>query len=387
MNDSLTILGRFDLTVSLFFQRLLSGIFLPCMGFFIAAFLHVPLPVYLRVSQVIIGVVFAYSTLTLTMSPTWSILRNLCVAGQGVLCVVALVQHRHLAGSHALLRHLSPIAVVMAWLAMSGMLGLSWTSMIGFGYLEVDLFLLVLLAIVIGFSSDFAKRVAESQQAESRLRQELSTASRIQNESLDTLSGEANGWRWQVAYAPSQEVGGDFYQVIQLPAGGLLVLVGDVSGKGLAAALNVSEILGAFRALCAVESQPGRILAALNSLLRQRKHAGFVTACCLHLQHQQVTIANAGHLPPYLDGKEFAPPSSLPLGILTDAVYPEHTTAAQHVLLLTDGIPEARNSAGELFGFTRTLDALPGGAAPLVETASTWGQDDDMTVLELRYAG
>ena len=100
-------------------------------------------------------------------------------------------------------------------------------------------------------------------------------------------------------------------------------------------------------------------------------------------------IANAGHLPPYVDGNEAAVHGGLPLGITDAEQYDEaefELNPGQTLTLLSDGVVEARNAAGELFGFTRTAESAKGSARSLAEAAQSFGQEDDITVLTVALA-
>ncbi len=183
-------------------------------------------------------------------------------------------------------------------------------------------------------------------------------------------------------------MGGDFYQVRACQDRSLLIAVGDVSGKGLPAALSVSAIVGALRAL--PELAPGLLLAALNRGLSGNLQGGFVTCCALRVaQDGSVTLANAGHIPPYCNGREIELESGLPLGLLPGAEYSEtqlQLNPGDRLMLLSDGVVEARDSAGELFGFERTR-AISGQPADVIATAARqFGQEDDITVLTLSFA-
>jgi sigma-B regulation protein RsbU (phosphoserine phosphatase) len=98
-------------------------------------------------------------------------------------------------------------------------------------------------------------------------------------------------------------------------------------------------------------------------------------------------IANAGHLPPYLNSQEIALAGSLPLGVLPDINYEESRFflhPGDRVLLLSDGVVEARHANGELFGFDRVRTLSQESAVYLAEAAKSFGQQDDITVLTVR---
>ena len=161
-------------------------------------------------------------------------------------------------------------------------------------------------------------------------------------------------------YKPATELGGDFYQVIPLDTGGALVVVGDVSGKGLKAAMVVSLIVGTLRTLADFTQQPGEILQGLNRRLIGRTQGGFATCVAMRIESDgSAAIATAGHFSPMRDGKELPLEGALPLGIMPDARYEQIAFRMQEsetLTFYTDGIVEARNGQGELFGFDRVRE-------------------------------
>ena len=190
-------------------------------------------------------------------------------------------------------------------------------------------------------------------------------------------------------YKPATELGGDFYQVIPLDTGGALVVVGDVSGKGLKAAMVVSLIVGTLRTLVDFTQEPGEILQGLNRRLIGRTQGGFATCVAMRIEPDgSAAIATAGHFSPMRDGKELPLEGALPLGIMPEAKYDQIIFRVQEnetLTFYTDGIVEARNAQGELFGFDRVRELSRAGssAVQVAEEASAFGQDDDITVLTL----
>jgi serine phosphatase RsbU (regulator of sigma subunit) len=204
----------------------------------------------------------------------------------------------------------------------------------------------------------------------------------------------------EACYHPAAEVGGDFYQVLALPDGAYLLVIGDVSGKGLRAAMTGILVIGALRAVAARGLGPAEVLVALNEALLESNSDGFVTCLCLHLDPSgEVRIANAGHLAPYRNHPhgagltvaniELPVDFGFPLGIVPDAEYSETTlelAPGDTLTLLTDGVLEARNAEGELFGFERTAAISGTSADQIAKTAELFGQEDDITVLTLAFA-
>ena len=184
-------------------------------------------------------------------------------------------------------------------------------------------------------------------------------------------------------FHPMREVGGDFYLCRVLPGGRQRVLVGDVSGKGAAAAMSATLLLGA--AAARESDSPAVLLAQLNRVLHESRVGGFATCLCADLTAAgEITLANAGHLPPYCNNREIEISSSLPLGVTAAAQYTETTlrlAPGETLTLLSDGVVEARSDSGELFGFERAAQIINRSASAIAEAAQQWGQEDDITVL------
>jgi hypothetical protein len=194
-------------------------------------------------------------------------------------------------------------------------------------------------------------------------------------------------------YKPASEVGGDFFQVIPLAASeknpGALIILGDVSGKGLKAAMTVSLIVGTVRTLAQFTEEPAEILRGLNQRLMGRTEGGFTTCLVLRIHADgAATLANGGHLAPFRDTEELPVSGSLPLGISADANYDQidfRLGENERLMLYTDGIVEARNSRGDLFGFERVahLLAVRPSLQAVLDTACAFGQQDDITILSV----
>jgi serine phosphatase RsbU (regulator of sigma subunit) len=163
-------------------------------------------------------------------------------------------------------------------------------------------------------------------------------------------------------------------------------VVGDVSGKGLDAALLVAAVLGGL----AVEKQrsPAHLLEDLNKAVTGRTGGGFITACCARFfPDGRVEIANAGHISPYTDGRELQLENGLPLGISPHAGYSQtEIQTSGTVTFLSDGVLEARDAKGELLGFDRMAALTRKPAAEIADAAQHWGQEDDITVLTVARA-
>jgi hypothetical protein len=195
-----------------------------------------------------------------------------------------------------------------------------------------------------------------------RVGAELEAAQSMQQLLLSRSSVPTPGFDVDSVYLPASEVGGDFFLVSPDPHdGSLTALVGDVSGKGLQAAMRVSMILGMLRR--EDSRDPATILLGLNQGLHAQGGVGFTTACCVRLQaNGAFAVAIAGHISPYVDGAEWETAPSLPLGLAAETEY------------------EERN--GQLGGRGRMVLTLRPAQA-IAATAQAFGQDDDITVLSL----
>ncbi len=217
---------------------------------------------------------------------------------------------------------------------------------------------------------------------------ELQAASTVQQLLLQSTSRLTPGFHVESVYLPASEVGGDFFFVSSAPDGSLTAIVGDVSGKGLTAAMRVAMILGVLRR--ETSRDPANILFGLNNALIAQGQLGFTTACCIRIALSgEFTLANAGHIAPYLSGRELETPPALPLGLIAEQTYDlvsGRLALGERLVLLSDGVPEARSSAGELYGFERLSGLTGESAQDIATTAQRFGQEDDITVLTLAIA-
>jgi serine phosphatase RsbU (regulator of sigma subunit) len=153
--------------------------------------------------------------------------------------------------------------------------------------------------------------------------------------------------------------------------------------------MAVSLIVGMVRALAAVFPEPGRLLAEINDRLADRLHGAFATTIALRLDAQgNCAVASAGHLPPFINARELDLAGALPLGIAPGVFYAEskfHIEESDRLALYTDGLLEARNPSGDIYGFDRlrALFASNPTAEAAAQAAVQFGQDDDITVLSL----
>lgn len=220
------------------------------------------------------------------------------------------------------------------------------------------------------------------------MEREMQSAREVQQVLVPEALPSLEGYAISSAYQPYMEVGGDFFQIIPNPDGSALVALGDVSGKGLKAGMSVSMIVGVLRAE-AGKTSPAEMLASLNRALAGRMGGGFATGMIFRIDKDgTVTFANAGHLPPYLNGQEFPLDASLPLGLIAYSDYTEVKLQLQtgdQLAVYTDGVLEATSPSGELFGFERmkALFATRPTARQAVQAAIDFGPEDDITVLTI----
>jgi hypothetical protein len=224
---------------------------------------------------------------------------------------------------------------------------------------------------------------------QSRIELELKSAREVQQILVPEETPAIPGLSIASIYRPAEEVGGDFFQVIALDGGGALIALGDVSGKGLKAAMTVSLIVGSLRTLADFTQNPAGILQGLNRRLMGRTDGGFVTCLIALIEaNGATTMANAGHLAPFRDKEELPINGSLPLGLAPDAAYDELVFVlheGETLTFYTDGILEARNSTGELYGFERLAALVRSDPTveQMVEEARSFGQQDDITIFRV----
>jgi hypothetical protein len=245
--------------------------------------------------------------------------------------------------------------------------------------------LVFLLSIVLVMISRFS-RVSREQ---ARAAAELAAAREIQQHLVPAVLPSLQNYAIEAAYLPAREVGGDFYQVFSHADGSIIVVVGDVSGKGLGAAMTGALAIGALRTLAAETSDPSKLLSRLNREIVRGQENGFITCLCIKLgPGGQIAISNAGHLPPYKNGDEITSEGEPPLGLFPDLVYSQslfEIGCGDSLTLLSDGVVEARDANGELLGFERAKALSTRSARDIAAAAQQFGQEDDITVVKLRH--
>jgi serine phosphatase RsbU (regulator of sigma subunit)/ketosteroid isomerase-like protein len=237
-----------------------------------------------------------------------------------------------------------------------------------------------------------------------RIEQELQVARSIQQASLPQEVPELEGWHISPFYRPAREVGGDFYDFFKLKDGHLGIVVGDATGKGVPAALVMSSARSMLRAVAQASESPGDVLRRVNDPLATDIPPNMFVTCfyaILEPESGSLTYANAGHDLPYLhrDGEaEELRARGMPLGLMPGMGYEEKEVvldAGEAALLYSDGLVEAHDPKGEMFGFPRlrALVAEHGEARSLGDflleelysfTGEGWEQEDDITLLTLR---
>lgn len=254
---------------------------------------------------------------------------------------------------------------------------------ISLGTISTVLSLLVITVMLL-------RRFVMSQRLKEQWKIEIQQARHIQELLIPKKVPTVRGLLIQSEYRPMREVGGDFFQV--LPADtpdSVLVVVGDVTGKGLQAGMLVALIVGAIQSAAQHSSDPAEILNEVNKQLCDHQEA---SATCLIMRidsNGKVLLANAGHLPPYLNGREMSMEGALPIGIVPGSdlsITSFELKQSDSLIVMSDGVVEAQNAKGVLFGFERTNELLLRHATPkeIAEEAQMFGQEDDILILEVR---
>jgi serine phosphatase RsbU (regulator of sigma subunit)/predicted ester cyclase len=237
-----------------------------------------------------------------------------------------------------------------------------------------------------------------------RVEQDLRVARSIQQASLPKEVPELEGWQISPYYQPAREVGGDFYDFHLLPEGRVGLVVGDATGKGVPAALVMSTTCGMLRLAAQGSSSPGQMLRGVNEVLFPNIPSNTFVTCfyaILEPESGSLSYANAGHDLPYLhrNGEaEELRARGMPLGLMPEMSYEEKETilhSGEAALLYSDGLVEAHDPAGDMFGLPRlrALIAEHGEKRSLGDvlleelysfTGERWEQEDDITLLTLR---
>jgi serine phosphatase RsbU (regulator of sigma subunit) len=250
-------------------------------------------------------------------------------------------------------------------------------------------------------------QMVQEQQAQvserERIEQELRTARTIQHTFLPRDVPKLPGWLLVPFYQSAREVGGDFYDFLPFEDGRLGLVIGDVTDKGIPAALVMTATRTMLRTAALEQSSPAEVLARVNDLLHTDIPPGMFVTCfyaILDPKSGHLRYANAGHEPPYRQHDGSATElwaTGMPLGMMPGTRYDEHEAtlvAGESLLFYSDGLVEAHNSTHEMFGFPRLKTALeaPADGTPLIEvllgklkrfTGEGWEQEDDVTMVTL----
>ncbi len=254
-----------------------------------------------------------------------------------------------------------------------------------------------------------ALRVAQlvrEQEAEVRRReryeQELQVAQLIQQNFLPRRLPEPVGWALAAFYRPAREVGGDFYDVIELAGGELGIVAGGVTDKGVPAALVMASTRSVLRTAADRLVEPGAVLEHANDVLVDDMPANMFATCLygvLSPTTGRFRFANAGHNLPCVrtsDGAHEPRATGMPLGLLPGTAYEQIEVTigrGESVVLYSDALPEAHAPSGEMFGFPRVIDQVGARSSDLIDglltalhrfTGEGWEQEDDITIVTLR---
>ena len=276
-----------------------------------------------------------------------------CLAALGVLLLLILIEGLRRDRTEALLAALPLLLIEFAsfnvfFLSTFGIA----TSYFFFGLgFSVGNIAWVLMVLVIG--ALVMRRFLRTQASRARAAQivalDMEQAKELQQRVLVPELLHSPSFSVETEYRPAQTVGGDFFQTLAKPDGSLLIVVGDVSGKGMSAAMLVAVLVGAIRTRADESFDPAVMLTMLNQRLIGRSGGHLATCLAAELLPDgSMHIVNAGHLPPYLNGQELSLEGSLPLGA-ANVIDPSSRILTlqpgDRLTFLTDGVVEAMNCA------------------------------------------
>ena len=338
--------------------------------------LWLPLPLELQVETLrvrwfdpmsLIARIFESSAPFVAFWPFWKLERR--TRALGILCMAWGV---------------TMVAFFINLLANSELVGIP--AFLGWGRPVANAEAFSTLAVILALLTLLFREQRQAAEERAILAGEMQAAREIQRMLAPEIVRTAPGVTIQVAFHPMREVGGDFFLCRVLPDGRQRLLLGDVSGKGSAAAMTAALLMGGAQAR--PSDSPGELLAHLNQVMCESRVSGFATCICADLaRNGTLTVANAGHLPPYCKGDELQTPANLPLGIgITEEAYEQSEftfKVGEAITFLSDGVVEARNAEGAMFGFERTRAISSLSAEEIAQAARSFGQEDDVTVLTL----
>jgi hypothetical protein len=253
--------------------------------------------------------------------------------------------------------------------------------------IQVNLAVASRLLLVVVLTILLVRRLILSVRHQRILALDVKQAQEVQRVILPEARTALPGVVVESEYRPARQVGGDFFQIIPSGSdGSLLIVAGDVAGKGLQAGMLVALLVGAIRSTAESTRDPLPLLEALNRRLLGRGEA-FATCLALRIASDgAVTLANAGHPPPYLNGHPIPLEGALPLGAIAEAEFSVtrfQLRPGDRLTLASDGLAEARNQQGDLFGFARVQQLVESGhtAAQLADAIQAFGQEDDISIV------
>src|SRR4029079_19313484 len=249
------------------------------------------------------------------------------------------------------------------------------------------------------------EQAAEAAERE-RLEQEMRAATLTQQQFLPRQLPDLPEWQIAAYYGPARAVGGDFYDFIEMRDGRIGIAVGDVTDKGVPAALVMARTHSVLRAEASRSDSPGEILARANALLEPEMPARMFVTCLLAILDPstgRIVLANAGHNLPYIrtdDGVTELRATGMPLGLLPGITYEETeavVSPGSNILLYSDGLVEAHEPDREMYGFPRLRDEMvvDDAGSELLDrlldtlhrfTGPDWEQEDDITLVTLHRA-
>ena len=243
-----------------------------------------------------------------------------------------------------------------------------------------DLDILATVALQASSAIDKAK-LYNMELRQQELKRDLELANEIQHRLLPNDLPEVGGYEVFDYYRPAEQVGGDYYDYIPLGEGKVAILVGDVVGHGIAAALLMAKVSAEARFALATTRSASESMNRLNKAISNLQLDRFITIVLALLDYNENTMAivNAGHMPPIVRTKNgvealSTEKSGLPVGIMDDVTYEEFSidlNPGDFVVFYTDGVNEAQNPDGEQYGNQRVLDHL---AEKAWENPETFGK-------------
>lgn len=303
------------------------------------------------------------------------------------------------------------VSLVLPFVSQAELIGLLTLGPLEDGqkYTRDDRSLLNLLTNQVAPALRVGQLVQEQQEqvrGRERIEQELRTAQEIQHTFLPKEVPALPGWQLVPYYQSAREVGGDFYDFFPFPDGRLGIVIGDVTDKGVPAALVMTATRTMLRTAAQEQASPAEVLARVNDLLFSDIPASMFVTCfyaLLDLTDGRMRFANAGHEPPFRQASSSAVElwaTGMPLGMMPGTCYEEYETViapGESLLFYSDGLVEAHNQRREMFGFARLQSLLAGqrDGTLLIDTlldelqrftGNEWEQEDDVTLLALHRA-